>query len=103
MAKADPTKVGVAVLDANDIPRALRVIHQRLWLAGLGWVSVTNSGRIVEHALVKPVPADPGWIVLEVDREEMPAWVAARLAKYGLVKLLTEALPDIHPEAWQTL
>lgn len=42
----------VAVRDATDIPRAGRVLADRLWLAGHGRIEVSKSGALLERTVV---------------------------------------------------
>lgn len=56
-------RVYIMVKDGRDIARALKVIAQRLWLAGHGWFKVSKSGQklnrtIVDLALANPVQPD---------------------------------------------
>ena len=38
--------------DASDIPRAGRVLVDRLWLAGHGWFEVSKAGSLLERTLI---------------------------------------------------
>ena len=37
----------IAVTDTADIPRALKVLVERLWLAGYGWINVGAAGQFL--------------------------------------------------------
>lgn len=45
-------RVYVPVLEGTDIPRAGAALFKRLWLAGFGWFSVSNSGALLERSIV---------------------------------------------------
>lgn len=38
------------VHDASDVPRALEVLHQRLWLAGYGHIKLSETGEMMERS-----------------------------------------------------
>jgi hypothetical protein len=42
----------ITVTNAADIPRALKVLFERLWLAGFGWITVGTSGQLLERAVI---------------------------------------------------
>src|SRR4051795_12017760 len=42
----------VLVKDGADVERFLRMLHARLWLAGLGWYVVGKTGQLLERSLV---------------------------------------------------
>lgn len=45
-------RVYIVVSDATDIHRAAGVLHQRLWLAGHGYIKVSKSGALLERSIV---------------------------------------------------
>ena len=47
----DGQRLYLFVKDAQDIPRAGKVLEQRLWLAGLGYIFVSKSGSLLERCL----------------------------------------------------
>ena len=53
------------VLDQADIPRATQALHQRAWLAGLGWFMISKSGAILERSIVDVTVASPERIIFE--------------------------------------
>ena len=59
---SDGVHVYVLVKDGADIERCLRALHERCWLAGLGWMMVSSSGGLLERfplpGHVRIVPAD---------------------------------------------
>ena len=51
------------VLDASDIPRAGGVLFKRLWLAGHGWIRISEAGvplerTLYDRAMLSPVQPD---------------------------------------------
>jgi len=55
----------VAVLDAADISRATKVLHQRLWLTGLGWIRLGKVGQMLERSIVDQSVGSPERLVFE--------------------------------------
>lgn len=45
-------RVYIGVKDAADIPRAGKVLSERLWLAGFGYFAISKAGRLLERCLV---------------------------------------------------
>ncbi len=44
--------VYLLVKDGTDVERFLKTLHERCWLAGLGWLMVGAGGQLLERALV---------------------------------------------------
>jgi hypothetical protein len=42
----------IAAGDAADIPRCLKAMHDRLWLAGFGWYALGKAGQLLSRSLV---------------------------------------------------
>ena len=42
----------IQITDVSDSARFLKVLHQRCWLAGLGWLMVGAAGQLLERSLV---------------------------------------------------
>ena len=40
------------VREGTDIPRALKAMFQRLWLAGLGWPLISKAGSFLERSII---------------------------------------------------
>jgi hypothetical protein len=57
--------VYVLVQDGADIPRFLRVLHDRAWLAGLGWMIAGASGQALERSIVDRMVGSPERLVFE--------------------------------------
>jgi len=55
----------IAACDAADIPRATKVLHQRLWLAGYGWHWLGKVGQILERSIVDQSVGSPERLVFE--------------------------------------
>ena len=55
----------VAVVDGADIPRFLADLHDRLWLAGLGWGMVSAAGSFLERALIDRAVGSPERLIFE--------------------------------------
>ena len=49
---SDGLHVYVAVKDGADSERFLRALHDRCWLAGLGWMMVSTNGALLELSLI---------------------------------------------------
>jgi len=55
----------IIVCDASDIPRATRVLHDRVTLAGYGWARVTKGGAVVDRSIVDATVGAPERLVFE--------------------------------------
>jgi hypothetical protein len=55
----------VPVVDGSDIERFLRALHERCWLAGLGWMMVSASGALLERSIVDRMVGGPERLVFE--------------------------------------
>ncbi len=55
----------VEVKDGADIERFLRVLHDRCWLAGLGWMMVGAGGQLLERSIVDRMVGAPERLVFE--------------------------------------
>src|SRR5262245_7147575 len=55
----------IPVREAADIPRFLPDLHDRLWLAGLGWGTVSAAGSFLERSLVDKSCASPERLIFE--------------------------------------
>jgi|SRR5215813_2271133 len=64
--------VYVAVQDGADIPRFLKALHQRCWLAGLGWIELGAAGQTLERSLVDVTVGSPERLVFEGAARVMP-------------------------------
>jgi hypothetical protein len=57
--------VFVLVEDGSDINRFLTDMHQRCWLAGLGWIMVGAGGQLLERSIVDRMVGSPERLVFE--------------------------------------
>jgi hypothetical protein len=57
--------VYVEVEDGADIPRFLSTLHERCWLAGLGWSMVGAGGQLLERSIVDRTVGAPERLVFE--------------------------------------
>jgi hypothetical protein len=57
--------VFLLVQDGADIERFLRVLHDRCWLAGLGWMMVGAGGALLERSIVDRMVCSPERLVFE--------------------------------------
>ena len=62
---SDGVHVYVAVKDGTDSERFLRTLHERCWLAGLGWMMVSASGALLERSIVDRMVGGPERLVFE--------------------------------------
>jgi hypothetical protein len=63
--KSGGSHIYVAIADAADIPRAIKVLFDRLWLEDYGWVVVGGSGQILERSLIDASVGLPERLVFE--------------------------------------
>jgi hypothetical protein len=57
--------VYVAVADGADTERFLKTLHDRCWLAGLGWMMVGAGGQMLERSIVDRMVGAPERLVFE--------------------------------------
>ena len=57
--------VYVLVADGSDIERFLKTLHERCWLAGLGWMMVGAGGQLLERSIVDRVCGTPERLMFE--------------------------------------
>jgi hypothetical protein len=57
--------VYIAVRDGSDIPRFLAALHQRCWLAGLGWLMLGAAGQMLERSIIDVTVGSPERLVFE--------------------------------------
>ena len=62
---SDGVHVYVAAKDGADSERFLRALHDRCWLAGLGWMMVSSSGALLERSIVDRMVGGPERLVFE--------------------------------------
>jgi len=54
-----------AVRDGSDIERFLKALHDRCWLAGMGWMMVGAGGQLLERAIIDRSVGGPERLVFE--------------------------------------
>jgi hypothetical protein len=57
--------VFVLVSDGEDVDRFLRTLHDRCWLAGLGWLMIGAGGQLLERSIVDRMVGAPERLVFE--------------------------------------
>ena len=62
---SDGVHVYIAEKDGADSERFLRALHDRCWLAGLGWMMVSTSGALLERSIVDRMVGGPERLVFE--------------------------------------
>ncbi len=55
----------IPVQDAGDIGRATQALHQRCWLAGLGWHMISSSGAVLVRGIIDRSVALPERLIFE--------------------------------------
>jgi hypothetical protein len=55
----------VIATDGTDAVRFLEALHDRCWLAGLGWCIVSKSGALLERSIVDKMVGQPERLVFE--------------------------------------
>jgi hypothetical protein len=65
LAGSNGIHIYVAVKDASDIDRFIRTLHDRCWLAGLGWMMVGAGGQQLERSIVDRMVGAPERLVFE--------------------------------------
>jgi hypothetical protein len=62
---SDGVHVYVVALNGDDIDRFLKTLHDRCWLAGLGWMMVGAGGQLLERSIVDRMVGAPERLVFE--------------------------------------
>jgi hypothetical protein len=62
---SDGTHAYVLLKDGSDGERFLKVLHDRCWLAGLGWMMVGTAGQLLERSIVDRVVGSPERLLFE--------------------------------------
>jgi hypothetical protein len=57
--------VYVAVEDGGDVERFLRVLHERCWLGGFGWLMVGAGGQLLDRSIADRMVGAPERLVFE--------------------------------------
>jgi hypothetical protein len=55
------------ITDGADVERFLRALHDRCWLAGLGWMMAGAGGQLLERSIVDRMVGSPERLIFEGD------------------------------------
>jgi hypothetical protein len=89
----------VLVDDGTDIPRFLKVLQERCWLAGLAGYWVNKAGSLIEYSIIDTAVAGAERIVFEADPKVDPPLVQAKraaLLRDGRPLVIRAACPDLN-------
>jgi hypothetical protein len=62
---SDGIHVFITIKDGDDAERFLQTLHDRCWLAGLGWLMVSASGALLNRSIVDRMVGQRGRLVFE--------------------------------------
>jgi hypothetical protein len=62
---SDGVHVYIAIKDASDSVRFLTILHERCWLAGLGWYMIGAGGQLLERSIVDRMVGQSERLVFE--------------------------------------
>jgi hypothetical protein len=62
---SDGAHLYLAIRDGSDADRFLRTLHERCWLAGLGWYMVGAGGQLLDRSIVDRMVGAPERLVFE--------------------------------------
>jgi hypothetical protein len=62
---SDGLHIYIAVQDGADIERFLKALHDRCWIAGMGWMMVGAGGQLLERSIVDRSVGGPERLVFE--------------------------------------
>ena len=55
----------IVIKDGSDVERFLKTLHERCWLAGLGWMMIGEGGQLLERSIVDRTVGAPERLVFE--------------------------------------
>jgi hypothetical protein len=55
----------IGVVDATDIPRATKVLAQKEWLKGYGWIAISRAGSLLVRGPIDEAVASPERLIFE--------------------------------------
>lgn len=55
----------VTVKNGGDIKRFLETLHERCWMKGLGWFSISKDGKLLERSIIDRSVATPEHLIFE--------------------------------------
>jgi hypothetical protein len=85
--------------DGTDIPRFLKVLQERCWLAGLAGYWSNKAGSLIEYSIIDTAVAGAERIVFEADPKVDPPLVQAKRAAHlrdGRPLVIRAACPDLN-------
>jgi hypothetical protein len=93
----------LGVANSLDIERFLKVLHDRCWLAGLGWMMIVTGGQILERSIIDRSVAAPERLVFEgapILRKPLKQDAESRrpIAHDGKILRTRSACPKLTPE-----
>ena len=94
LAESGGAHIYIVVRDGADIARFLRDLHQRCWLAGLGWLMVGRAGQLLERSIIDASVGSPERLVFEGPPQLEPP-LAQDLARRKPVVAIGGALDTI--------
>jgi hypothetical protein len=62
---SDGVHIYIRVKDGSDVERFLKTLHDRCWLAGLGWMMVGAGGQLLDRSIVDRMVGGPERLVFE--------------------------------------
>jgi hypothetical protein len=87
--------VYLLIKDGADAERFLKTLHERCWLAGLGWMMVGTSGQLLERSIVDRVCGGPERLAFEGQAVLTPPLVQDKVARHPLA-IEGEALDTVN-------
>jgi hypothetical protein len=61
----DGVHIYTVVKDGSDVERFLKTLHERCWLAGLGWLMVGAGGQLLDRSIIDRAVFGPERLVFE--------------------------------------
>ena len=65
LSESDGLHIYISLLDGSDGERFLKVLHDRCWLGGFGWMMVGGAGQLLERSIIDRVVGSPERLVFE--------------------------------------
>jgi hypothetical protein len=85
----------LTVKDGDDIVRFLRALHDRCWLAGLGWFMVSKSGALLDRSLVDRMVGQASRLVFEGGPILEPPLVQDKASRRPITRTGVVACPPL--------
>jgi hypothetical protein len=84
LASSGGRHVYLLIKDGADAERFLKTLHERCWLAGLGWMMVGAGGQLLERSIVDRVCGGPERLAFEGQAVLTPPLVQDKAARLPL-------------------